>query len=160
MKFAVTLAIVLGLTACVTPGRGPNDIPGAKAWSDNAQHNRDLLVGKWLGESTSDNGDLQMTLVERRENGTYSLTFRRYKGRDYKESVEVGLWGLSGPIYFTIMRGWMTGGRFEPSDTAKAYYYDAYKIEQLDGATFEYRSVENGGRFSNRRVGDDFQFSD
>ncbi|MDH3588562.1 MAG: hypothetical protein OEQ74_04090 [Gammaproteobacteria bacterium] len=151
---------LLVVTACAGTMHVPLSSTDTKLWSDSAQHDRDKMVGKWLGESDSGDGKLRLTLVERRENGTYTLTFRTYEGHNYEEAVEVGLWGISGPVYFTIMRGWMTGGRFAPSDTTRAYYYDAYKIIQLDNATFEYQSVETGNRFVNRRVGDDFQFSD
>ena len=88
------------------------------------------------------------------------MTFRSYDSNDYEESVEVGLWGISGSTYFTIMRGWIIGDSFKPSDPTRAYYYDAYRISNLNATTFEYESLETGNRFSNRRVGEDFQFSD
>ena len=150
--------VLLAVSACASTV--PLSSVDTKLWSETAQHDRDKMVGKWLGESGSDDEKLRLTLVERRENGTYTLTFRTYEGRNYEEAVEVGLWGISGPVYFTIMRGWMTAGRFSPSDTTRAYYYDAYKIIRLDNTAFEYQSVETGNRFVNRRVGDDFQFSD
>ena len=163
MKLSITVAaaaILTVLCACTMPVKEPGAIVATKAWSDKSQHRRELMIGKWLGESKTTDGELRLALVERRENGTHSITFRLYDGSSYEESVEVGLWGMSGGVYFTIMRGWMTGGRFEPSDSTRAYYYDAYEIVRLDGTTFEYRSMETGNRFANRRVGDDFQFSD
>ena len=149
------------LAACVNGVQSVDPVTETKAWSVDAQKNRDLMVGKWLGESKNRKGNLRLSLIERNENGTYRITFRMYQDdRDYEESVEVGLWGISGQTYFTIMRGWMIDGKFEPSDSTRAYYYDAYRISSLSAVSFEYESLETGNRFSNRRVGDDFRFSD
>ncbi|MBT8136073.1 MAG: hypothetical protein KJO54_03560 [Gammaproteobacteria bacterium] len=153
------LLIVLAASGCaiqsVTAPAG-----AVKAWSADSQHDRNLMVGKWLGEVRTEDDKLRITLSERSENGTYRITFRTYEGSQYDESIEVGLWGISGPVYFTIMRGWMTGGEFRPADTTQAYYYDAYRIISLDETSFEYESVETANRFSVRRVGNDFEFSD
>ncbi|MDH3768465.1 MAG: hypothetical protein OES99_08435 [Gammaproteobacteria bacterium] len=134
-------------------------VPESKPWSNDAQKRRDLMVGKWLGEVPGEHG-LRLTLIERNENGTYRLTFRSYKGARYEESVEVGLWGVSGSIYFTIMRGWIKEGEFVPADSTRAYFYDAYNISRLSSITLEFESLDSGHRFTNRRVGNDFQFSD
>lgn len=156
------LQLLLLVMACAGCAIQPSVPPAGavKAWSADSQHDRNLMVGKWLGEATSDDGELRVTLSERSENGTYRITFRNYEGGKYEESIEVGLWGISGPVYFTIMRGWMTAGEFRPADTTQAYYYDAYRIISLDEKSFEYVSVETADRFSVRRVGNDFEFSD
>lgn len=150
---------VLFTGACVT-GSLSDPTPELKVWSNDAQNDRDLLIGKWVGESKNQDGHLRLSLIERNANGTYRITFRSYQNRDYSESIEVGLWGVSGPTYFTIMRGWIIADDFIPSDPTQVYYYDAYRISSLSAASFEYESLETGNRYSNQRVGDDFRFSD
>lgn len=156
----VCLLLALALVMGCTTSQPHHTISAMKSWSDEAQDRRTLMVGKWLGEARTDDDKLRLTLVERSANGTYRITFRTYDGNDYEESVEVGLWGLSGPVYFTIMRGWMTGGGFAPADTTQAYFYDAYEVISLDQVSFDYRSLETGNRFGVQRVGNDFQFAD
>lgn len=160
MKLSVK--VLLFMLVCGGCAMRPATTPAGavKAWSADAQHDRNLMVGKWLGEIRTEDGKLRVTLSERSENGTYRITFRNYDGSRYDESIEVGLWGISGPVYFTIMRGWMTGGEFKPADTTQAYFYDAYSIISLDERSFEYESVETTTRYSVRRVGNDFEFSD
>ena len=158
-KNPLIAATVVLLTAGCATSAGPASMPDTKAWSTDAQQQRDLMVGKWLGEVSGNDG-LRLTLIERNDNGTYRLTFRTYKGNDYEESVEVGLWGISGSIYFTVMRGWIIDGEFVPADSTRAYFYDAYKVSNLDATSFEFKSLDSDNRYTNRRVGDDFRFSD
>ncbi len=163
LRRSALLSAVVVMAGCTmaTTATEPGDVIDAHAKpSASEQERRDLMVGKWLGEAPMDGGRSRVALAERNNNGTYRITFRMYDGASYEESVEVGLWGIAGPTYFTLMRGWMVDGEFRPSDASQAYYSDAYRIDQLDATTFAYRSVKTGTRYVNRRVGDDFEFSD
>src|SRR5690606_40558773 len=52
--------------------------------------------------------------------GTYQLTVRDYSlDGSYLQQVEVGQWGISGPVYFTIMKGWQDGPRFKPANRSE-----------------------------------------
>jgi hypothetical protein len=71
---------------------------------------------------------------------------------------EVGLWGISGPVYFTITRGWVRDQRFSPADPTQATFYDAYEILELSKDKFRYKSFVIGDEYTEKRVSDSFSF--
>lgn len=75
---------------------------------------------------------------------------------DVESQNEVGYWGVSGPIDFSIMTGWIKNGEYIPSDPEKAYFYDAYQIVELNDESFTYRSFDQQVEFKVRKVDDDF----
>ena len=118
-----------------------------------------LMIGKWYGSQPTKEGGARSHIVERFPNGTYRITFRLYDPQGgYREQREVGHWGVSGPIYFTILRGWLEGDKMAPADPGDPYYQDAYKIITLNDEVFEYEHAASGNRFSIRRVPQDFEF--
>jgi len=121
---------------------------------------RFLLVGKWLGQMPDANGDLQQWLVSRFADGSYRIHLRidRNDG-SLKEQIEVGMWGVSGPIYFTILKGWMKGGQFVPADMENPSFYDAYEILELDSDHMKYRTFGMIEMVLEvKRVADTFEF--
>ena len=100
-------------------------------------------------------------LIQRRADGTYTVTFKDEPSNgDIEVNQNIGLWGISGPVYFTIMQGWIEGDEISQADPADPYYYDAYKIIALQQDYFEYESFTTNNRFVVRRVSDDFSPSD
>jgi hypothetical protein len=69
------------------------------------------------------------------------------------------MWGVSGPIYFSIMKGWIKNSNFFPSDPRNPAYYDAYEIIEIDQKKFKYRSFDTGMIFEVKKVDDSFEFS-
>ena len=123
------------------------------------EKNRRLLVGKWLGEIKSENGKVTKWLVERLIDGTYQIIFRTYDNEtEYKDQIEVGFWGTSGSIYFSIMKGWIEEGEFVPANPEDPYFYDAYKIIQLNSDTFNYEHFDHKTRYTVKKVADSFTF--
>lgn len=121
---------------------------------------QELLIGNWAGEALLKEGGYRRSLVERQATGKYKLTIRIYKDKDgplVKEQVEVGEWGVSGPVYFTNMRGWIKEGKFVPSDPSSSYYRDGYQIISISPDKFEYQNLETGNRFTVSRVGVGFK---
>ena len=67
-------------------------------------------------------------------------------------AFELGIWGVSGDIYFTATRQYFENKKVANLDVTKAGLYDAYKIVSFDGATFVYRSLETGEEFTVRKI--------
>ena len=127
----------------------------------SAEIRRRIMIGKWFGEALTKDGGQRKWLTERHSDGTYMITFRKYgKNGSYEETREIGLWGIAGDIYFSIMKGWVKNNQIVPSDPENPYYYDAYKIIRLDMDYFEYKGVDDDERYILRKVKKDFQFPD
>src|SRR3546814_1723567 len=74
----------------------------------------------------------------------FRITFRFYDADgSYREQVEVGEWGISGPVYFLSTKGWVDDGTFLKADTRNGELYDAYKILKLNAGIFEYEHYVN-----------------
>ena len=124
----------------------------------SAEQRRAMMIGRWYGEAPTDSGQTRRWVTERFPDGTYKVTFRTYtKDGGYDDHVEVGEWGVSGSIYFTITKGVLVDGEIVGTDPGSTYYRDAYNIIRLDEQAFEYELVEPKVRFTVRRVDDDFQ---
>jgi len=122
---------------------------------------RNMMLGRWFGEAPTKDGGRRMEIVERRPNGTMTIRFRVIDAAGkVDEQTQVEIWGISGPVYFTIMRGWLEGKRFEPADPTQTYYYDAYEILELTNRTFRYRHFTTGSEYKLDRVDADFEFPD
>ncbi len=155
IRFTGLCLVIIFLTACATDKKSivKPDITLSAAQQRNA------LLGKWVGEKKSDKGELQKWLVERYVDGTYKIVFRIYKNEtNYKQQTEVGQWGVSGPIYFSILRGWIKEGNYIPANPEDPYHYDAYRIISLKENSFEYETIEPNIRFKVNKVPSDFNF--
>jgi hypothetical protein len=104
-----------------------------------------ILVGKWYGSQPTKDGGERKWIVERSPLGKFKAVFRTYEKdmTSYWEQIEVGDWGVSGPVYFTIFRGWIGKGKLKLANPADPYNYDAYKIIALTGQEFEYESYDS-----------------
>lgn len=117
------------------------------------------MVGKWYGSQPTKEGGVKQHTIERAIDGSYKIVFRVTDANGkVEESSEVGHWGVSGPIYFSIFRGWLSDGRLSTSDPTSPYNYDAYKIINLSTEDFEYESFSSGNRYKIKRVPNDFEF--
>ena len=150
------LLVALLVSAC-----SPSTVDSQKPRAAASETQRGALVGRWYGEAPTKDGGKRMHIMERSPDGTYKVSFRTVEssGKVW-DQTEVGLWGVSGLVYFTITRGWLQGDRFVPADPEEAYYYDAYKILELSKKQMRYRSCEAGNKFLITRVADDFSFPD
>lgn len=117
------------------------------------------LVGKWFGILDLEGGGKYMWINERENDGTYKVHFRVIDPSGKRqEAVEIGEWGVSGDMYFTIYKGYFEEGRINPVDTTNPTYRDAYRILRLTSDFFEYESLDDGMRFSVKKVTRDFIF--
>jgi hypothetical protein len=116
------------------------------------------MIGKWFGEATTDDDQIKKWITERRPDGSLRIHFRTYKKTGgYKEQIEVGLWGVSGPIYFTIINEAIADDKVITIDPTDAYFYDAYEIIKLTEQEFEYKAVTFSDIYKVKRVPDDFR---
>lgn len=122
-----------------------------------AKSPREVFVGRWYGEDRKGDAVTKRWLVEAFPDGVFRITFRFYEEDGYREQVEVGEWGISGPVYFLSTKGWVDDGMFLKADTRNAQLYDAYKILKLEQQVFEYEHFVNGNRYSVRRVDTGFE---
>jgi hypothetical protein len=117
---------------------------------------RQALVGRWYGESMTADGQSLKWVTNREANGTYRTQYLLNKDEP-EESIEIGQWGLSGSVFFTIQRVWIRNGETQRVDGSNAYSYDAYDITNIAEQSLEYRSAGSGKRFTVRRVGTSFE---
>ena len=68
----------------------------------------------------------------------------------------IGSWGVSGPIYFTIVTETLRGHAIEATGSGSAGKNNAYAVLEIDDELFEYESFSSKTRIAARRVSDDF----
>ncbi|MEX1664099.1 hypothetical protein [Zhongshania arctica] len=134
----------------------PDDVSDIQILASSASRN--MLLGKWYGIRTMENGGQKEWLTERSADGTYRVDFR-FVDTDgsARSQSEVGFWGVSGDIYFRIFRGWVTVEGMKPADPTVADHYDAYKIEGLDDNAFSYIHLTRNQRYTVKKVPTDFR---
>jgi|APFre7841882630_1041343.scaffolds.fasta_scaffold35779_2 hypothetical protein len=126
--------------------------------TESAIKQRKLLIGKWLGQAATDDGREIKWLSELKSDGTFALTFRTYNSKgDYQEQTEIGFWGVSGQIHFTIIRDVIVDKKLIPADPTDPYYYDAYEILKLNDQEFEHKAVTTGDIYKSQKVSDNYQ---
>ncbi len=128
-----------------------DNIPQQKQWNS--------MVGNWYGIQTEGQDSVKQQLMERFTDGSYKLTtVHKRKEREVSNHIEVGYWGVSGPVYFSIFKGWVKHDKLAPSDTSNPNNYKAYKILELTDKQFKYQSVSTGTTYSLKKVPKDFVF--
>ena len=156
------MVILLSLSACSNEHTSNTEIETKKPeriLSDEQTWN--LITGNWYGSQPTKDGGKRKELKKRFRDGTYEITFRTYdKEGNYEDQIEVGQWGISGPVFFTIFRGWKDGTWITQSSPDDPHNYDAYRIIKLNDEVFEYEHYVTGNRFANKRVSEDFELPD
>jgi hypothetical protein len=124
----------------------------------SAEQRRNLLVGLWFGDSVTKSGGRKMHIVERYADGTMRIRFRVIEAEETIEQGEVAFWGISGPVYFSITKGWIEDGKIIPADPTQSYFYDAYEIINLTKEKFRYRHFSTGNEYEITKVDSSFEF--
>lgn len=120
-----------------------------------------LMIGMWYGDQPTSDGGRKQWLRLQYPDGNYQIKFKSTGANGaISESVEVGQWAISGPIYFTSFRGWLREYGVDPSDPSDPYNYDAYRIIRLTSEVFEYEHFESGNRYTVEKVAPTFEFPD
>lgn len=146
---AVILGVAVMTVGCV---RGPT-LNVTKPSDPSGASLREKLIGRWYGEQTTKDGGKRSEIAELCPDGTVTFQFHLFeKSGNVRDQMEVGLWGVSGSIFFTIIRGWLHGDRLRRADPTDANLYDAYWIQELNEHTFRYKSVPSGDVFVTSRA--------
>ena len=118
-------------------------VPKSSAPLENFHQRRADFLGYWVGESTVKDGRFVKWLVERRADGSFTLTHHIMKSAQdpvkfdpEKASFELGIWGVSGDVYFTATRQYFENKKIANMDVTDPGLYDAYKIVSFDGSVF------------------------
>lgn len=159
--FSSASIVRIGLLALplVVGCAGTSRVHVFKPESEVAQARRESMVGRWFGESATKDGGSIQHIVDRRADGTYQVWFRiREAGGRLSQQSEVGFWGVSGSIYFTMTRGWVGKEGIRPVDSRDPTFDDAYEILAASDEEIRYKSVELGDEYVVRRVADEFFF--
>lgn len=115
------------------------------------------MVGNWYSSETAKQGNTRQRLMQRFIDGSYKLTTKlKIKDKEISHNIEIGFWGISGPVYFSIFKGWVKHDKLAPSDTSNPDNYQAYKILELTDDQFKYQSFTTSSIVTLSRVSDDF----
>lgn len=162
MRIINIIVVFVGviITGCATTNTSTMAVTSEKPSLTLSQEETwNLMIGKWYGSQPTKDGGKKQEIMERSPQGAYKITFRVYdKDGKHKEQAEAGYWGVSGPVYFTIFRGWVQGNQISPSNPADPYNYDAYRIIKLNNEVFEYENYSSGNKYVIKKVPNDFQF--
>lgn len=167
LNCSIGLIFALIFAGCTSMSTSTNNIIAEKPFLSNSQESSwSLMLGKWYGRQPITEDGFREQITERVADGTYIVTFRLHDvDSNVEEHIEVGNWGISGPVYFTIFRGWSEGGQISPSDPSDPYNYDpynydAYKIIDLNENTFIYESYSSGNQYTLEKVSNNYEFPD
>ena len=107
------------------------------------------FIGKWSSRQPTKKDGIKESTINRNVDSRYIIEHRVYDKNStlIQESKEVGIWGVSGGIYFTVFRGWIENGQFTPSDPTDAYNYDTYKIKSVDADKLVYKNLSSGNEY-------------
>jgi hypothetical protein len=121
--------------------------------------NRAQLIGTWLGESPVKDGSSVKFITQRGDDGSMKIHFRISSPKEQtRDQVEVGFWGISGGVYFTLTRGMLQDGHVFAVNTKDSTYYDAYRAVSISPSEFKYKSLSTQEEFIVKRVTNDFKF--
>jgi hypothetical protein len=148
------LAVSVVLAACgATSPRQSSTAAITDATNQDQQQTWKALVGKWYGQHVDHSGNRIEWVIDRRQRGAYQVNVRTISaGGRVSESIEVGEWGVSGRVYFTIFKGWMREGGYVANDPADPSSRDAFHIVALTEDAFTYEHVVTGNRYTVKRV--------
>lgn len=161
MKKNVFLSVLLFvvLFGCSKNGTSTDEIVALKEL-ENLEESKKwaLMTGKWYGNQPTKSGGRREHITDRYADGTYKITYRIYENTGaLKEGAEVGYWGVSGPIYFSIFKGWLKDGKVTPALSSNPYNYDAYQIIILNDKEFKYKHLSSGNVYTLIRVDSEYQ---
>ncbi len=154
----VTCALVL--VGCQTGPESPKYVTTEKAsLTYDQKANWNLMIGTWYGNQPVKSGGVRQHIMTRNPDGTYFVRARHVTSSGINPmQAEAGVWGIVGPVYFSIFRGWLEGETIYPSDPQDPYNYDAYEVIMLSPEIFRYKSYSSGTVFEVLRVDEDFEF--
>ena len=127
---------------------------------EQTERYRTALIGTWFRSQPIVGGGTDSEISVFREDGSYVFSFQRKNavGQVTDEVSELGSWGISGDIHFTITLAMDDHGRRIAVNPADADNYLAYRVLELNDAVFAYQTVVTGNVFRLNRVENGFRF--
>ena len=159
-KIVLILSFIILIAGCESIHTSSHVVSTTKADLTESQKQRwNLMIGRWYGSQPAKGGGTRQHIMHRFSDGTYKVTVKHVKKNGEIElNSEVGQWGVVGPVYFSIFRGWIEAYGVEESDTSNPYNYDAYEIIRLTNEIITYKSYSSGTTYSLKKVASDFEF--
>lgn len=160
MNKLFTLVILLIITSSCSVLKANKIAYYKPETTDKAQTNWDNIIGRWYGITKIEDGETREFIDERKSDGTYEIEFHSIN-KTGKVSIqkEFGEWGLSGNIYFTVVRSISNSVQEQTMDLEDPYTRDAYKIIKLNETFLVYKHVVSGDKYSVKKVDTEFTFS-
>ncbi len=156
----LVVGLLLAAPGCEPVDRkGPETItPRMDLAPEDTERYRALLIGKWYLEQPRSDGTRVRSLSTMTSDGTLWIEFQViYPNGAISESSEKLIWGISGDIYFTVLRELQFDGVPEEVDPEDPGGYLAYRVLELTEEEFEYQTIVTGNIFQRQRVPDDFE---
>ena len=114
--------------------------------------------GQWYSKTTSNDNEIREELSTIYEDGTFSILFKETnKDGSVKFHKELGEWGISGNIYFTIIKSVIENGVQEEVDPLSPYYRDAYVIKNLTDKKCTYQHITTKDTYTETKVDKKFE---
>ena len=160
MKRLLLILIVVLTSGCASMFRlnSEHHEMFSSALSDKEKNDWKILTGKWYGYNTLNNGLKREWIIDRTNDGYYSVEFRTIdKDGIVNKQIENGEWGVSGNVYFTIFKSFVIDGSEDISDSTDPYNRDTYKVLKLNDKTFEYKHFRTGEKFRVIKVDSTFK---
>ena len=116
------------------------------------------MCGKWYSKSVTKDNETREELCDQYEDGTFvTLAKTTNKNGDVIIHSESGEWGISGNIYFTIIKAITENGVQEQADVLSPFYRDAYIIKSLSDKKFIYQHLITKDIYTDTKVDKNFE---
>ena len=153
MKFSLTIiALAFVLSGCANQQQPEKRDVHLNVSQRQSQW--DNFAGHWRTQRSNDIGGKNTITIKRFKDGRYVIQFKIFDKQEIlkEEHREMGLWGISGDIYFTMFKGWIENDRFQPANSSKAAHYNAYQIIEHGADKLIYKSLSSDNTFSYQRI--------
>lgn len=116
------------------------------------------ICGKWYSKTITKENDTLEQICDRYEDGTFIILFKitDVKG-DKTLQTESGEWGISGNIYFTIIKVITENGEQGEVDVLSPLYRDAYIIKSLTDKKMVYQHINTKDIYVDKKVDKKFE---
>ncbi len=159
LRSTAVLIALLFLTSC-----GPCDcetsqqiVPMQDLAPTDTELSRAYLIGTWYLDQARSDGSTVRSKAILADDGLVEIEFLvHYADGTTFSSREFGYWGVSGDVYFTIIREASDGNERYQVSSFDASYYLAYRILDLSDELFRYQTIVTDNVFESRKVPDGF----
>lgn len=121
---------------------------------------RSLIVGRWYRSQVAASGGLDEQIAIFGEDGRFLYEVRRVDaaGEVHQAYTEIGHWGISNNIHFTIKLARLIGDEVHKTDSSDDVNSVAYQVLRLSDSDFIYQSLDSGDVTRFQKVSEDFSF--